>query len=322
MGKWPITSLTACLLLQACNSPEPGRNPQEESTTASEVWLTVDEYSGPGNCSLRVGDSRKTIEGVTAGPWVPAWNGFAVVREGRLYSLSANGEIIGPKGVAAPEQAWRSGQWSVSPDGSHLAEFDHTDPARALFAVREVETGRTLTRLERQDLERAIGKPAHAIATIAYEGVAWSPSGDRVAFAHGFGGEVDYGGTSESRIAVWSKGTRKVTEWPVGAPPDSLGGPVVWLSEDMLLVHGGLGHRFVRSSGPGRLYEDTAMLTWDGEDLIVLRSIPGPDIWSSRVRLERWTPDLSRRISARVIPGLGWSAVNRGVFFAYRGEGK
>lgn len=311
-----MLALTACLLLQACKDPEPGPNLQEGTLGPSEVWLTVDEYSGPGNCTLRIGDSRKTIKGVTAGPWVPAWRGFAVARSDGIYAISAKGELDGPKGKARLKHARRSGQWAVSPDGSLLAEFDDVETGGPVFAVHDLDSGRLVVKLERRDLERAIGKPA--MATIAYEGVAWSPSGDRVAFGHGFGGEVDDGGTSETRIAVWNRTSRRLSQWAPNSPANSLGGPVVWLSEDRLLVHGGLGHRIVGASGPGNLHEDTAMITWDGMDLIVLRSIPGPDRWHSLIRLERWTPDLSRRVSARIVPELGWGDVNRGVFFAMR----
>jgi len=312
--------VTACVALWAANGPHLGPYSQKGKATAAEVWLSVDEYSGPGNCTLHIGDARKTIKGVTAGPWVPAWRGFAVMRSNGLYALTTKGEFVGPKGVVVPEQARRSGQWSVSPDGALLAEFDDTDDARPVFAVHEVASGRSLVKLERQGLERAIGM--RAWAQIACEGVAWSLSGDRVAFGHGFGGEVDNGGVSETRIAVWNRRTRRLTQWAPKAPANSLGGPVVWLSEDRLLVHGGLGHRIVRASGPGRLYEDTAMMTWDGKHIIVLRAIPGPDRWNDRIRLERWTPDLRRRISARILPRVGWADVNRGVFFAVRDAGR
>lgn len=317
-----MLTVTACLLLQACNSPVLGPTPQDERTINSEVWLSVDEYSGPGNCTLHIGDARKRIEGVTAGPWVPAWRAFAVVREGEMYALSASGDLIGPKGVAVPEQARRSVQWSVSPDGTLLAEFDDVDfdLLGPVFAVHDMATGSLVVKLDREDLERAIGKRAEA--QIAFEGVAWTPSSDRVAFGHSFGGDVDNGGVSETRIAVWSRKTGQLSHWAPQAPPNSLGGPVAWLSEDRLLVHGGLGHRIVQAAGPGRLHEDTAIMTWDGRDLIVLRSIPGPDQWHSSVRLERWTPDLSRRISARDLPQVGWADVNRGVYFALREEGK
>lgn len=294
--------LVSLLLTSPPKSPDPDR------------WLAIGSFGGDGSSCLSSNWSLTRVQNLQPGNWVSAWNGFAVLTSDGIGSLGTDGRIT-KRSQIRPDYASRPRQWAVSADGKLLGEFEHSVLKEPRLEVRELRTGRVVRRLGRVELERVLGR-AKAEMT-AYEGVAFSPSGSWFAFQNGFGAPLDNGGLPVVRTAILNLENGHLRNLGHGSP-------VAWISQSRLLVNTYLGVAVKDIHGRRISYRNAEVTgeAWDGEAVLLFRQTPKSirmDRTSSdTMTLERWTPDLRRRVSARSYAALQWVDVNSGVFAAPR----
>lgn len=243
--------------------------------------------------------------------WVPAWDGFAIASDDSLYSLNPETGDVVYRSAIAPDPDYSSCQWSVSPDGKLLAEFDQSDVQSQVLTIRRVDTGKWLLSLDRSGLTKGLGARAREITTD--HGIAWSPKGDHLAISHAFGAEIDNGGVAVARLAVYDLKTKKFRNWGEGKPS-------AWISGSKILVEDGRGVRVIDQSrraawkpGPD---DCLTYPGWDGVAIVLFTC--SDKMEDNRRWVERWTPDLKKRISKKLLPSVASIDLSSGAFVAPR----
>jgi hypothetical protein len=231
---------------------------------------------------VTAGQTPITVRGVSLGPWVPAWGGFAVLRSGAIESLDLTGRTLWRAKSDADGTPW---SWAVDSAGRKYAEVDTDEPAWLL--VRDLQGKARPVKIPRRTLERRFGR--YWSYSLSYLPMAFSPSGRRLAFSHGFGGKVDNGGYVELRTAVLDVATGRITSLGTGIP-------VAWNGESSLLVRDDDSgqDRAVRlcslSGKKGRQIKGVFGAGWTGTSWALFRRTNG------RGYLQLWSPDLHRRL--------------------------
>lgn len=240
---------------------------------------------------------RQLFYDMTPAPWVPSWHAFAAYssklglgklnREGQFVPLSSKAPYLEPSNFPV-------NCWAVSPNGQFLATYQENLAGSSVHLdIWSVPEGRLLRRVTRKAIAKSLRAPL--LAESDQDGIAWSPSSRFIAFAHGFGGGIDNGGMAETRTAVLDQVTGRIR-------PCSKGAPVAWINEKRLVMVsnrlGTAGSSIYLSGSPkSPVRHGLVTADFDGTVLILYREMPG-----ERLQRERWSPDLSRRLSTYLYP--------------------
>ena len=269
-----------------------------------ELWLTESYRKGTSGTTLISGVNQKQFASVWPGNWVPAWRAFAVRDENGVAALAPNGKVS-PRG--APGLGSFTPRSAISDDRQKIAEFAvfSEDPVR--LRVRNLSSGKEIYRLTVSTLEHALGGKSKAIASL--EGIAWSPSGKQIAFAHEVGEGIDNGGMALSYTTVLNLRTNAITSRGDGAP-------LSWIDESRLLMWSDRSPTDGRRAWISRPSRRTRSILrvwaagWDGHHVVLIRERSG------RIFRELWDSNLTKRSSSQRIPWATTRDVNGYSFFA------